>query len=276
MGPGAGIVVCGLFASGMVAWGWKASTGWLICGVLAAVLTALVWRSLRGGDSLQPLPVGADHSQEALGQASSPDLQHGRSEVALLTFTYGIAGFGYIITATFLPVIARAALPGSPWLDLFWPMFGAGVMSGAWLATRIRSVRDFRSMLMTGYLIQALSIACTVWSPSLTGFALGSFLLGLPFTAMTFFAMQEVRRIKPAAASSFMGLMTAIYGVGQIVGPPIVTVLIEALNDPGRGFTLSLQIAAGSLLLGAFLYGVLIKTWPVSPATSKPLAGAEP
>ena len=44
---------------------------------------------------------------------------------------YGCAGFGYIITATFLPVIARQALPGSPWLDLFWPIFGLGVIVGA-------------------------------------------------------------------------------------------------------------------------------------------------
>lgn len=273
MGPGAGIVVSGLFASGMVAWGWKASTGWLICGLLAAGLTALVWRSLRGGDRLQPLPARADPPELAGVQAAGAGQSHGLAEVFLLTFTYGIAGFGYIITATFLPVIARAALPGSPWLDLFWPMFGVGVMSGAWIATRIKTVSDFRWMLMAGYLIQAISIACTLWSPSLAGFALGSLLLGLPFTAMTFFAMQEVRRIKPATASSFMGLLTAIYGIGQIVGPPLVTVLIKALNDPGRGFTLSLQIAAASLLIGALLYGVLIKVWPVQPV-AKTLAGS--
>ena len=44
---------------------------------------------------------------------------------------YGVAGFGYIITATFLPVIARQALPGSPWPDLFWPLFGLAVIPGA-------------------------------------------------------------------------------------------------------------------------------------------------
>jgi hypothetical protein len=41
-----------------------------------------------------------------------------------LVVLYGMPGFGYIITATFLPVIARHALPGSSWPDLFWPMFG--------------------------------------------------------------------------------------------------------------------------------------------------------
>ena len=42
LGPGAGIVVSGLFASGMVAWHWTAARGWMIFGVLAFVLTAVV------------------------------------------------------------------------------------------------------------------------------------------------------------------------------------------------------------------------------------------
>ena len=47
-GPGAGIVLSGLFASGMVQWGWRAQTGWAIFGVLAIVLVAAVWRIFRG------------------------------------------------------------------------------------------------------------------------------------------------------------------------------------------------------------------------------------
>jgi hypothetical protein len=38
--------------------------------------------------------------------------------MGLLTLAYGLAGIGYIITATFLPVIAHQALAGSHWLDL--------------------------------------------------------------------------------------------------------------------------------------------------------------
>jgi hypothetical protein len=56
-------------------------------------------------------------------------------ETWALTLAYGLAGFGYIITATFLPVIARQAMPGSVWADLFWPILGAGVMVGAYLVT---------------------------------------------------------------------------------------------------------------------------------------------
>lgn len=257
-GPGAGIVVSGLFASGMVAWGWRAATGWLIFGVLAFALTALVWHSLRGGDERL-----APRAAPPVGPAGAAPQQHGHAEMALLTLAYGLAGFGYIITATFLPVIARAALPGSAWLDLFWPIFGLGVMAGALLATRVSPDKDFRVLLAVCYFLQALGISASLWSPSLAGFALGSLLLGLPFTAITFFAMQEVRRLRPHTAASFMGLLTATYGVGQILGPPLVALLLRRAPSADAGFSLSLEIAASALLVGAALYGWLARVYPV-------------
>ncbi len=261
MGPGAGIVLSGLFASGMLAWQWTAATGWLIFGLLACVLTALVWPRLSGHDErLLPLV------KKAAGEPSAAvNVGHGSFEMVWLTLSYGIAGFGYIITATFLPVIARAALPGSHWLDLFWPIFGAGVMTGAWLATRVRPGSDFRGLLLSGYLVQAFGIGISLWSPSLLGFALGSLLLGLPFTANTFFALQEVRRLRPAAAASFMGLMTATYSVGQILGPPMVAFLMHGDRTPGETFSLSLQIAMASLLVGAAVFGWMRRVYPVQP-----------
>jgi predicted MFS family arabinose efflux permease len=220
-----------------------------------------VWHILRGGD--ERLVALAPRAAALPGAAPQ---HHGHAEMTLLTLAYGLAGFGYIITATFLPVIARAALPGSAWLDMFWPIFGLGVMLGALLATRLPPGKDFRLLLAGCYFLQALGIAASLWSPSLAGFALGSLMLGMPFTAITFFAMQEVRRLKPATAASFMGLLTATYGVGQILGPPLVAVLLKRTPNAGAGFTLSLEIAAASLLVGAVMYLWMARAYPVLPA----------
>jgi fucose permease len=102
--------------------------------------------------------------------------------------------------------------------------------------------------------VQALGVALTVWWPTLAGFALGSLLLGLPFTAITYFAMQEVRRLRPVQAASTMGLLTALYGLGQIVGPPLATALLQGSANPAQGFRLSLGIAAAALLAGALAF----------------------
>jgi Uncharacterised MFS-type transporter YbfB len=255
-GPGAGIVISGLFATAMVQWQWRAAAGWVIFGALAFVLTAFVWRTFRGETASAAAPRSA-------GGAVDPNALHGRTEVGLLAVAYGFAGFGYIITATFLPVIARAALPGSPWLDMFWPIFGLGVVVGALLSTRLRVSGDLRLLLAASYAVQACGIGISVWSPSLAGFAFGSLMLGVPFTAITFFAMQEVRRLRPALAASYMGLATATYGIGQIVVPPLVGWLLRRSATAGVGFTLSLEIAASALVVGAGLYLGMVKAFPM-------------
>ena len=264
MGPGAGIVLSGLAASAMTAWHWRAAAGWVLFGLLAWVLAASVWRTLRGGD--ERLHAGAPAAGQTGSGVSTPP--QGRAEMAWLALAYGLAGFGYIITATFLPVIARTALPGSAWLDLFWPMFGLGVMAGALLVSRLPHGGDFRLRLIVCYVLQAAGVAASLYSPSLAGFVLGSVLLGVPFTAITFFAMHEVRRLRPAQAASFIGLLTAMYGVGQILGPALVALLLRRLPDAAAGFALSLEVAAGALIIGALIYAGMVWAYPMRQAKS--------
>jgi hypothetical protein len=249
VGPGLGIAVSGLAASAMVAAGWSAATGWAMLAALGAALTAWAWPHLKG-------TVHFGTAVPTLDSAAQP------AAMALFALAYGLAGFGYIVTATFLPVIARQALPGSVWLDLFWPVFGMGVSAGALVTVRMPVHWDRRRLLMACYAMQALGVLLTVWLPSLAGFALGSLLLGLPFTAITLFVMQEARRLRPHKASALIGLLTAAYGLGQIAGPPLVALLLHRSASPAQGFALSLQIAACALLVGVALFAWLLRRHP--------------
>jgi predicted MFS family arabinose efflux permease len=250
-GPGLGIVITGLPTGAMVAAGWSAAAGWATFAALAALLCAGVWRTLQGGEA----PGTAAGAQAAV--AAAPALQR-----ALHALAYGLAGLGYIVTATFLPVIARAALPaGSVWPDLFWPVFGAGVALGALLSTRIAPQRDRRWLLAGAYLLQAAGIALGMLWPEPAGFALGSLLLGLPFTAITFFALQEARHQWPQAGAGFTGLLTALYGIGQIAGPPMAAGLLAHAGSHAQGFDWALAVAGSVLVLGAGLYAFMAWRW---------------
>ena len=274
-GPGAGIAISGVLASGMVALHWQATAGWVIFGVLACVLTASVWRTF---DARPALTASA---QTAAAEVAEPktvttanavsteaglSLSVSRLQVGWLAVAYGLDGLGYIITATFLPVIARQVMPGSPWLDLFWPLFGLAVVAGAVISTRIPLKGDLRYVLAASYVVQAIGVIMTVWLPTPLGFAVGSLLLGLPFTAITFFAMQEVRRLKPLGAASHMGLLTAVYGLGQVAGPPLAAWLLSRSATVGQGFNLALEIAASVLMVGALLFVGLARVYPLSGA----------
>lgn len=134
---------------------------------------------------------------------------------------------------------------------------------GALITIRFPVYLDRRYLLMGCYAMQVAGIMLGVWWPSLIGFAFGSQLIGLAFTAITLFAVQEARRVRPEGASGFIGLLTAFYGLGQIAGPPWVALMLQRIGNPGQGFALSLQTAAVSLLLGIALFGWLARRHPM-------------
>lgn len=259
VGPGLGIFVTGMATSAMVVAGWRAATGWAVFGGLSLLLCLVIWPVLHGRAALAG---GAPTSAAAASTAANaPALTR-----AVHALAYGLAGLGYIVTATFLPVIARGVLPpGSPWPDLFWPIFGLGVAAGAVLSTRMPGHWDRRWLLTGGYVLQAAGIGVGLAWPAPAGFALSSALLGLPFTAITFFGLQEARRLWPSSADSFASLMTALYGLGQIAGPPMVAWLLLQ-TEQARGFALALGLAAAALLLGALMYVLSVWRWPLRRA----------
>ncbi|MCA7950906.1 YbfB/YjiJ family MFS transporter [Burkholderia seminalis] len=246
-GPGVGIVVTGLIGSALA--GQRAASGWLGFAALSAVLSVAIWRTF--GTAPAPSAAAVPHAAAAATAASTAPaagMRSRRLDAAWLVVLYGAPGFGYIITATFLPVIARAALPaGSPWPDLFWPMFGAALIVGAIAAARLPGHWDNRLLLAAGCATQALGIVAGIVWPNAAGFSAGSALLGLPFTAITLFAMREARRLHGERAAGLMGYATASYGIGQILGPLVAAPLAARFGS----FTPALWVAVAALLAGA-------------------------
>ena len=246
-GPGIGIAMTGLLGGALGRWGSEA--GWIGLGLLAVVLVALIWRVFDDGES--PLAQGSAGAPSARASAAASPSAH--SDAVWLVALYGLAGFGYIITATFLPVIARQALPGSPWPDFFWPLFGLAIIPGALIGARAPIHWDNRLLLAAAYALQALGVVLSVAWPTITGFALGSLLLGMPFTAITLFAMRDARRLRGNAAAGLIGYATASYGVGQIIGPLFAAPLAQRTGS----FELPLLVAAAALALGSVLFAVV-------------------
>jgi predicted MFS family arabinose efflux permease len=241
-GPGVGIVTTGLLGAAAASSGVSASAVWVGFAVCSAVAGAFVWRAF-----------SVDRARTLGGARASSGAANASSDSAWLIGLYGLAGFGYIITATFLPVIARHALPGSIWPDLFWPVFGVALIVGAIVSSRLPMRWDNRLLLAASYVIQAMGIVLGIVFPTALGLGIGSLLLGLPFTAITLFAMREARRLRGESAAGLMGFATGAYGLGQIVGPLVAGPLVVRTGS----FDGALGIAAGALAVGAALLAVL-------------------
>jgi hypothetical protein len=245
-GPGIGIAATGLL--GGVVGRWGSGMAWIGFGVVALVLIAVIWRIFDDG---QHNAASASVGAAAAATPTPPVItSQNRSDARWLVGLYGLAGFGYIITATFLPVIARQALPGSPWPDYFWPLFGLAIVPGALIGAQAPARWDNRMLLSGTYAMQAAGVVLSVAWPTTIGFALGSLLLGLPFTALTLFAMRDARRLRGNAASGLIGYCTAAYGVGQILGPLFAAPLAQKTGS----FAIPLLAAAGVLACGSVLF----------------------
>ena len=86
-------------------------------------------------------------------------------------------------------------------------------------------------------------------------------LLGLPFTAITLFAMREARRLRGDAAAGLMGYATASYGLGQIAGPLVAAPIAEHTGS----FSTALWIAAMALAAGAAGLAYVARRGTASP-----------
>ncbi|WP_309249659.1 YbfB/YjiJ family MFS transporter [Paraburkholderia sp. CNPSo 3274] len=258
-GPGIGIIATGLFVS--AAGGLGARTGWIGFGLISALLAAVVWSTF--GEDMRALAPRPAASAASAAASVAHEREGRRADAFWLVLLYGVPGFGYIITATFLPVIARHALPGSAWPDLFWPMLGAALIAGALLAARFPLHWDNRLMLAGAYVLQAVGIVLGIIWPNAAGFSFGSVLIGLPFTAITLFAMREARLLRGEHAAALMGYATAAYGIGQIAGPLVAAPLAASTGS----FSPSLWLAALALVAGAI--GLVWRAWRTREAARR-------
>ena len=141
-----------------------------------------------------------------------------------------------------------------------------GCGHGAALSTRAPVAWDRRWLLLVAYLLQAAAIGLSLVWPGVAGlrWAAGCWACRSPPSRSL-----ACKRRAPGVAfggDSFTGLLTAAYGLGQIIGPPMVAWTLHCAATPSQGFTQGLVAAAAALVLGAVLYAVMVWRWPLRPA----------
>ncbi|MCE9638581.1 MAG: YbfB/YjiJ family MFS transporter [Betaproteobacteria bacterium] len=237
-GVGIGMLLPGLMCIVFVASGVDAQRAWGIFAVVAAVAVIMVWWLSGAG----PPAVSAEHRD-------SRYRPHWTATMGRLIASYGLFGLGYIIPATFLPVIARDLLAGSHTYVWFWPVCGAAaalsvIVSVGWS----RKYGDY-SLLMVCCVAEAVGIALPLFAPQAAAIGVSAVLLGGTFVVITVAALREARRLAPGHAGSLIAAMTASFALGQIAGPVIAAYLVTWRGD----FVWPLILAATALLIAGAL-----------------------
>ncbi|MGO9174377.1 MAG: YbfB/YjiJ family MFS transporter [Rhodomicrobium sp.] len=217
-GVGAGIMVSATLVSAMLAAGAEWQTLWIGAGIIALAATALVSVLIPRRAPVLPAPRLASVAGPARG-------------LPLLAAAYGLFGFGYVITATFLVTIVRMAPEVHALEAWIWALFGfAAVPSVAlwsWVGQRLGLMAAFALACF----IEAAGVAASVEWVSIAGVSLSAILLGGTFMGLTALGLMATRQLAGVQAQGAIGLMTASFATGQMIGPLAAGVLFERLGS---------------------------------------------
>jgi MFS family permease len=177
-------------------------SGALAIGALALLCTALVFCAVSSdvmSEAKTPAPAGTRPARSdvspttgvgsALAAPASPPL--GR-----LILAYGLFGFGYSVTATFLVTMVRESptvRPLAPWI---WILFGLAAVPSVPLWTQLAAL-----------------------------------LLGGTFMGITTLALTGAQKMGGGQLSRVLGWMTASFAAGQMVGPTVAGTLADRFGS---------------------------------------------
>jgi len=236
-GVGAGIVLAGGLCLALMQVGAGSARAWTGLGAISLVLAIGIWPAFRPDASAAASPERLETRAVAWDR-----------EAFRLVLCYGAFGFGYIIPATFLPVMARQVIRDPAVFGWSWPVFGAAAMGSTLAVAALRSFMSNRRLWIVSHVVMALGIALPVVWPSIVAIMLAGLLVGGTFMVVTMVGMQEARSVAGARATGLMAALTSAFALGQIAGPLVVSYVVAA----GGGFSAALLVAGTVLLLSAY------------------------
>lgn len=258
-GVGIGIAVSGLLVPALAhLGGWQAD--WIGLGLLATLLAlpAILWLRDAPGSSKSQVDANPGKQQKRLPPAVVYPL-------TILGLAYFLEGLGYIVSGTFLVAILQDKAGDAIALGIFgdmgnlaWVMVGLAVAPScliwSWAAQRWGEVR----CMIAAHLLQAVGVALPLFSTALLPSLLAATLFGGTFVGITLLVVAYTRKVAPTATAVAIGLMTAAFGLGQILGPLIAGLLAERSGS----FDSSLILSSLAVVIGAGLLLLLLKTTP--------------
>ncbi len=234
-GVGSGIAAAGLVCLVFMALGIGSLAAWRIIGVVTLIAALAL-----------SLVLGPEVPQRAL---AAPPRSSGRTPIVWrIVIAYAAAGIGYIIPATYLPVMARAIVDSPLVFGWSWPVFGAAAFVSALCVARLQNWAANRTVWAISQAVMALGLLLAALAPDIVTIIIAGLCVGGTLMIITLMSMKEVHRMVPSGdAMRHIGVMTIAFAAGQMIGP----VFASSLHAITGSFAAPLLAASGVLLVTA-------------------------
>ncbi len=210
--------------------GWQAQ--WLGTAVLAGAAAAVAVLLLPPRD---PVLAGAASDGAKEDRFGLP--------LVILTVGYGLFGFGYVITATFINAMAKSVpqlQPVEPWV---WMVVGLSGLPSLVLWNRLARSTGLLPAYTLACLVEAFGVMLSVLVQTPVALIVSAITLGGTFMALSALGFRLARTMQGGSQGRAIALMTAAFGVGQTAGPVAAGFLYDRSGD----------LYAASMLAGASL-----------------------
>ena len=247
-GVGAGIAASAVFVPLVADAGGEWRSLWLVSGLCTLMLLcAVAFLVPNRADAPAPRSVRKEGAAGGL---------------AALIAAYGLFGFGYVITATFLAAMARESDVLRPYESMLWLAVGLAAIPSVALWTAAGRRIGNRKAFALACLVEAAGVALSVLGSGPLAVAAAAALLGGTFMGITALGLVQARAVALADPQRAIALMTAAFGLGQVIGPGVA----GAMYDATGSLTAPSLIASGTLVAAAVLA-------LNAPAAKRPISG---
>jgi predicted MFS family arabinose efflux permease len=237
-GVGTGIFLTSLIIPSLDrAFKWEGA--WIGLAIISAIFTLFVWIWLKDNS-----PIAVSKTQQDLSIQVPPT-----KWIPWLIIAYGLEGLGYIVTGTFIVSIAEKTSSFDGNATLVWLVVGVAAIPSCIIWSSLAKKWGFIKSLIVAMLLQSIGIALPVFLISKNGLFISALLFGATFMGITTLATTLARQMSPSNSSKIIGYLTAIYAIGQMVGPAIAGVL----SSYTKSYNSALIGASSVVLVGGLL-----------------------
>ncbi|HKM15039.1 MAG TPA: YbfB/YjiJ family MFS transporter [Marinospirillum sp.] len=238
-GIGLGIAIAALSVELMMylSQGWAEQ--WLWLSLLSLILAVPAWFWL-------PRPEVGNTTSSGTTLVDNPPTNR---FMWLMMAAYFCAGYGYVITATFIVAFVERQPELAGMGPMAFVLVGLAAAPAVMVWDIIARHAGYLNALLLTLVLQVGGILLPVISPTLPVVFFSALLFGGTFIGSVSLVLTMAGRLYPTKPAKLMGKMTISYGSAQVIAPALTGMLAAKLGN----YDLGLWIAGGFVVVGILL-----------------------